>query len=142
MTTIQTGIPINSHNVRQLDPGKLKQFDDIPPFNENKLKNQSIEDRQKQLDLQNNVRQTSVIKRNGDVIASFGENGWRHFQNGRDFDQRFLNKTDSQVIDALKQKYGASLTVNTYPNGQGPTSGDVFEQIHGYSPPRLVDYRA
>jgi hypothetical protein len=143
MTTIQTGIPINSPGVRQLNLGNPKQFDNTAPFDERKLTPPpSLEDRQKQLDLQNNVHQTTVIERNGDVIASFGENGWRHFQNGSDFDHSQINKTDSQVIDSLKQKYGATLSVNTYPNGQGPTSGDIFERIHGYSPPRLVDYRA
>lgn len=141
MTTIKAGLPINSVNVHRIDPGTLRKFDHITPFDENKLNAPSLEDRQNQLDLQNSVHQTTVIEKNGDVIATFGENGWRHFLNNSDFDQSFLNKTDSQVVDALKEKYGTTLSVNSYATGQGPTSGEIFERIHGYSPPRIVDYR-
>lgn len=139
MTTIQAGISINNPNVHQIDPGKLQKFDNIIPFDENKFKPQNLEDRQKQIDLQNNVHQTTVIEKNGNVIASFGENGWQQFQNN-DFDRSFIGKTEAQIIDALKQKYGATLTINTYPNGQGPTAGEIFERTNGYPPPRLVDY--
>jgi len=141
MSSILSGISINSPNGQQIELGKLKKLENIAPFDISKLEPMSLEERQQQIDKQNGVHQTTVIERNGQVIASFGENGWRHFQNTSDFSQSFINQTDAQVIDALKQKYGSTLNVKTFADGQGPTYGDIFERINGYPPAPLVDYR-
>ncbi len=139
MTTINTGISINSPNVRQIDTSKLTKVDlsdkgKIPNFEP-----LSLEERQRQMDAQNSANQSTVIEKNGKVIASFGENGFRFFQNNSDYQPSFANKSEDQIIESLQQKYGA-LTVNKYNQGQGPTAGEIFERIHGYPVPKLVDY--
>jgi hypothetical protein len=142
MTTIRAGLSINSPGVQKITPrGELKQLSNVLNLNEALPNPQGIENRQKQIDIQNNVHQTTVIEKNGRVIASFGENGWRHFQNNSDYEQKFSNISNSQVVNALNKKYGGSLQVHTYSNGQGPTWGDIFEKIYGHPPPRSVDYK-
>lgn len=140
VTTISTGYPINTSSGYQLKPNNLQTIEHVSPFDSSSLTVMNLEQRQQQLDLQNSQPQSVIIEDNGKIIASFGDNGWRHFQNGSDSDFRYTAMNDAQVIDALQKKYGGTLQVTTYPPGQGPTAGEVFEKIHGYAPPRLVDY--
>lgn len=141
MTTIQSGFPINSLHGQQINTGKLEKLEEVKAFDESVLQPiLTLEERQKQLDIQNSVHQSTVIEKNGEVIASFGENGFRHFSKNSYFNNSYINMTDTQVAAAMKEKYGQSIEVNTYTKGQGPTKGDMFERINGYSSPRLVDY--
>lgn len=129
MIKIQSSYPIDPSTINKLKP--LAAIDNIAPFDENKLQIMSPEEEQRQRYLQANIHQSIVIEHNGKVIASFGENGWRSFQNNSDFNDNFTNMTDDQVIKALNEKYSATLSVKTYPEGQGPTRAEIHEQIHG-----------
>lgn len=131
MIKIQSSYPIDPSSINKLEQETLETTESTAPFDENKLQMMSPEEEQKQRYLQANIHQSTVIEHNGKVIASFGENGWRSFQNNNDFNASYTNMTDTQVIKALKDKYGAALSVKTYPEGQGPTRAEIHEQIHG-----------
>lgn len=134
MNSIRSGIATSSPSVQRVDPGKLQNFESIAPFDADKLEILSPKQINMLREILENSHQTTVIERNGQVIASFGENGWKHFQNNSDFDASFAHLTDTQIIEKLKQKYGDELTVRRYPIGHRPTFADVLKQIHGNQP--------
>lgn len=138
MNTIQPGVPLTSPNAssrsHQIDAGPVQKFESIAPFDAKKLDILSPAQIQRLRDLQANSEQKTLIIHQGEIIATFGTNGWRHFQSNSDFDESYALMSDTQVISKLKEKYGSSLSVKTYPSGQGPSFAEVFEQVHGYKP--------
>ena len=135
-----TPININSVNVTQIFLGKPLSADELPK----ELLQQELsalptpEAMQAQIDYQNSVPQTTVIEKNGDILAVFGDNGWQQtFSNGDVFGS---NLSENEIIEQFKNKYGSSLTVNKYYKENAPTMGEVYEQKYGRIPTPKVDY--
>ncbi|AWB65914.1 hypothetical protein C2869_05410 [Saccharobesus litoralis] len=84
--------------------------------------------------------QHTVIEKNGQVIGSFGENGFKFFASNGD---GVRNSDDSinveATLEALKEKYGASLEIKQYELGEGPTWAEIYEKTYGFkaTPPKL-----
>lgn len=135
-----TPININRVDVTQIVTGKLLSADKLP---KDLLQRElpaalTPEGRQAQINHQNSIPQTTVIEKNGDVLAAFGDNGWKTtFSNADAFG---ANLSEDQIIEKFKKKYGSSLTVNKYSKEDAPTMGEVYEQKYCRIPTPKVDY--
>ncbi|WP_405128312.1 hypothetical protein [Pseudoalteromonas sp. PB2-1] len=126
-----TPIPVKHTQMRKLSSDELvgikKKVSELQPH--------GMEDYQQQINAQNQVHQHTVLEVKGRVIAAFGDNDWRFYPSSSD--SRDANKTDIEVINSLKLKYGETLKVATYPHGQGPTKGEILEKVYGAPPNRV-----
>lgn len=137
-------IAISNPNVRLVTPpeGPIDLSDKLQaPFPILELNNNpqvSPELWEKQI----NTPQSTVVKLQGEIIATFGDNGFQTFF--KNSDGRLVQPGSSQyeVIAALKSRYGAALDISTFPAGKGPTEADIFEQKHGYRPQPPINTRA
>lgn len=135
-----TPISINNPNVTQVVTGKPMKMESFS--NENLLVDLSAiptaRERQAQADYQNSVPQTTVIEKNGEVLAVFGDNGWgKSFSNSDYFGE---NLSEDQFIEAFKDKYGSSITINQYSKESAPTMSEINEQKYGRILTPKVDY--
>ncbi|RRC97703.1 hypothetical protein EHS89_16105 [Amphritea balenae] len=136
-------IPISNPNVRLVTPpeGPIELTDNlqallnVPKLNEKPQMSLGLWEKQI------NTPQSTVVKLQGEIVATFGENGFQTFF--KNSDGRLVQPGSSQyeVVAALKSKYGAALDINTFPSGTGPTEADIFEQMHGYRPQPPINIR-
>lgn len=137
-------IAIGNPNVRLVTPpeGPIDLSDKLhtpfPILEMNDKPQVSLELWEKQI----NTPQNTVVKLHGEIVATFGENGFQTFF--KNSDGRLVQPGSSQyeVIAALKSRYGAALDISTFPAGIGPTEADIFEQKHGYRPQPPINIRA
>jgi len=95
-------------------------------------------ERQAQIDYQNSIPQTTVIENNGEILASFGDNGWKTvFSNNDAFGQ---NLSETEILNTFKNKYGESLSIRKYSPENAPTMGEVHEMKYGRPLTPKIDY--
>jgi len=128
---IHTGYPINPSTQPKIEVDKKNLIQIGPAFDPRELDILSSDEERKLRYEQANIHQSTVIVKGDKIIASFGENGWRHFVHSSDANENFINMSNEQVIDVLQRKYGKSLSVNRYAQGEGPTRAELFERVDG-----------
>lgn len=137
-------IAINNPNVRLVTPpeGPIDLSDKLPTSLSLPKLNEIPQVSRELWEKQINTPQNTVVELQGEIIATFGDNGFQTFFKGSD--GRLVQPGSSQyeVIAALKSKYGAALDISTFPAGKGPTEADIFEQKHGYRPQPPINTRA
>ena len=121
-----TELPIKHSQLRKLSSIERADLDS------QLLKLQPKGLKEQQIDQQNQVRQHTIVEVKGKVIAAFGENGWRFYPSNSDGGG--VNKTEIEVINSFREKYGSNLKVTSYPDGEGPTMGELLEKVYGFKP--------
>lgn len=140
-----TPININNANAIPVTTGKLLSLEEFPKDVQDSLMRglptlMTPEERQAQVDYQNSIPQTTVIENNGEILAVFGDNGWkRTFSNSDVFGH---DLSEIEIINAFKRKYGSSLTVNRYSQEDAPTMGEIHEKKYGRPLTPKVNYFA
>ncbi len=133
-------INISNSNIIPISSGKLQLADALPKEVQEQLTRglHSLEERRAQIEYQNSIPQTTVIENNGEILAVFGENGWkRTFSNSDVFGH---NLSETEILNAFKNKYGSSLTINKYASDNAPTMGEILEMKYGRPLTPQVDY--
>lgn len=84
-----------------------------------------------------NMPQNTIIEHNGEIIATFSDNGSKFYAKNSDGSiARNYHYTDNaSIISALQEKYNGELNVSSYAKGEGPTHSDVYERMYGAPPP-------
>jgi hypothetical protein len=142
--TIPGPIAISNPSVRLVTPSQgPTDFSDKlqPPLKIAEL-NQNQKVSREQWEKQINTSQNTVIELKGEIIATFGDNGFQTFFKNSDGRLVEPGSSQSEVLTALKNKYGAALNINTFLTGKGPAEADIFEQKHGYRPQPPINTRA
>lgn len=85
--------------------------------------------------------QNTVIEHNGEVVASFGDNGYNFFASNADgvLSMKFHPTDRVRIISELQDKYNGELDTITYSNGKGPERGEIFNRVFGYLPSDSVN---
>ncbi|UTW02588.1 hypothetical protein KDX31_14710 [Amphritea atlantica] len=138
-----TSININDAIAIPLNPKNRLSKNDLPTEIREQLsiKLPSLptpEERQAQIDYQNSIPQTTVIENNGEILAAFGDNGWKTvFSNNDVFGQ---NLSEAEILNTFKNKYGGSLSIRKYSPENAPTMGEIHEMKYGRPLTPKVDY--
>lgn len=97
---------------------------------------QSIKEEAKlHLEKQEAATQNTVIRKGDEVIATFGDNGYKLFFNGSD--GGFVKSGEEsieQIIEAMQKKYNNQLTVERYDLGEGPSSKSILDEKYSNLP--------
>ena len=138
-------IPVNINDAIAipLNPKNRISKDDLPKEVREQLSIElpslpTLEERQARIDYQNSIPQTTVIENNGEILATFGDNGWKTvFSNSDAFGH---NLSETEILNAFKNKYGASLSINKYSPENAPTMGEIHEMKYGHPLTPKIDY--
>ncbi|GEM_PF-2122775 len=138
-----TPINIKDANAILLEPKNLLSKGELPKEIRERLSFElpsppTPEERQAQVDYQNSIPQTTVIENKGEILATFGDSGWKTvFSNKDSFGP---NLSETEILNLFKTKYGESLSINKYSPENAPTMGEIHEMKYGRPLTPKVDY--
>ncbi len=86
------------------------------------------------------MRQTAVIKQNGEVVGTMSRSGTMFTSNamGRLVQESGLSDPHS-IESLLKERFGGSIKVETFAEGAGPSYAEVHNSIYSESYESLID---
>ena len=139
---IQSGI--NIANIQPIKPKNgLQKFDFNLPDH---FSAEAQEERAQRLEkaYQENLTnpQNTVVRKNGEILLSVGDNGFKYLSRNSDVHLFPVGASAETMLQALKNKYGSSLSIERYAQGQGPSYADILEEQYGFKPQKPVDILA
>jgi hypothetical protein len=135
MTSIQPLKIVNPESNVMSGKTPLISLDKLKDHTE-ALKGMSNSQRQSVLKSQLEVRQHTVIEHSGNIVGSFGDNGFKFFASNADASiaLQFDPNDYARTLAALQKSYNGELTISSYSHGEGPKKREIYEQMYGKLP--------